>query len=228
MPFNCEQYGFTESDAYGQAFRLAVLIYESTHLSVGERVSDTVHHKNCDDYIAAYRHCLVIKGLVDGLDYKSGASDEWGSWLALDSYQGEFSIARFQDHYARHLAITFSLVPLAGVNLEEDERWSTLNLDALSDDSDEKDRYAEAKGTWAGMIPHLNLDEAFDDAAFEEKDRRAKVSGTKARGITHIRYSDFLVADQKAHYNSPAFNGENEVDDDKSWQPIPRMGSSEK
>ncbi len=199
MPFNCAQYGFTESDAYGQTFRLAVLIYESMHVPVDERTSDAVHQQRCDEYVDAYVHCLTINNWMDELN---SDLDDWGAWRALDAYQGGFSVERFKDYYAGHLSVKFNLEPLDGDIFEENEAWSTMNLGAISDSDSDADESMTQR-------------------------QRAEAKNTSASGASRIQYNNFLVADEKAHYNSPAFNNDEKLDDDKSSRYTPRWHSTE-
>lgn len=115
MPFDCEKYGFSQEDLYGQTFTLAYFIY-SSRCGTQQEKEDQGYQKACDDYEKSYLLCL----------YKSHSSPnsrmpDGGAWLPMDSaFNKKLNLEQFSQHYARHLASEFSLVPEVDDNISDD------------------------------------------------------------------------------------------------------------
>ena len=115
MPFDCEKYGFSQEDVYGQTFTLALFVYIGRCAILQEKETRE-YQQACDDYEKAYLLCWDKSHSSP----KSSIPDG-GAWLPMDSaFNKKLNSEQFSQHYARHLASKFFLVPEVDDNLSDD------------------------------------------------------------------------------------------------------------
>lgn len=133
MPFDYEKYGFTENDLYGQALKLAVIVYNSQMDFQLLSVDD--HRDYYDTYVSIYKQCLEQHDL---LDERRDVID-YGACVPLEQYCSSDKTTDIANFYAEYISTDFDLV----LTVEEedsfmmDEEFSIDSLAATSLASDD-------------------------------------------------------------------------------------------